>query len=1126
MWRGPPLSDLADQPFAAVEARRLEEMRLAAVEDAVERDLQAGRHADVARELEALTLEEPLRERLQALRMVALYRSGRQADALAVYRRTRSALVDEIGAEPGPELQLLHKSILRQEPALDLPINEPVDLPPELQARTPMAGREADLDWLRERWRSARGGLGRLVRITGPGGIGKTRLAAELASEVHRDGATVLFVSGAGAPDIAFTVLAAARAARHPALLVLDDADRLPEDAKIAVAKLSNDLAVLPVLILATAEESGGDNVETLPLAPLGADGVRALARLYGDDIPADALVTVSEGIPRQVHRAAAEWAGTEAARRLGDAASRAARERARLRADGLEPSHSPQQLERQILRHDEGLAARVPTEAGHPVERASAAWYRRAVVLAGMLAMVAAGSVALLLARDPGDGAVAAGSGAGVYDPKTGELLRSVPLGTAPSTVAVGERGVWVLDADDKTVSRIDPSEHTLLRTFSTASTPTDLAVGAGAIWVGNGFRKAGLNGTFLPESVSRIDPESNEVVATIPLHRPRTGPYVQGDAIVQQHIAVSNDAVWAINPDLTVSRIDPRMNRVVARVTNVKALAIAAGDGRVWMVDDGASVAEIDTTTNRVVRRIEVPTDSLTALAVGAGAVWVANPLGGSVWRIDFEPDPRLHEIPLALGVGSVAFGAQSVWATNEIAGEVYRIDPRTNRARVVSRTVAPHGVAFGAGAVWVTAGGPPSPDKGLPASACGRIYPGGARRSQLLLVSNLPLRGAWRDATVPMVEAIRFVLERRGFKAGRFPVGIPVLRRVDGPGAWVRVLQVLLQRQGLRTQAERDRRNRRAQLLLLEVSDPDRKPGPRRPACDDQPQQHVDRAHTPLPGMRRGELEARYPSRARNYVRIAAADHLQAAADAELARQLGSKRLFVLSYGDDPYLAGFAEDVSRAAQQLGLEIAGARAWNPEARDFSRLARQIGRARADAVFIGGHLAPNGGELVRDLRAQLGHEVHLIATDYFWTIPDLTAAAGSAAEGTYVSVFGLPNSELPPNGKQFLTDFKATRGGDPGPSFAAAYAAQATEIMLDAIARSDGSRASVTRELQRTTIDHGILGTIRFDENGDLLEGPFTILRVTDGPSRNALILPQFDGAVVDRVITARPLR
>jgi branched-chain amino acid transport system substrate-binding protein len=585
-----------------------------------------------------------------------------------------------------------------------------------------------------------------------------------------------------------------------------------------------------------------------------------------------------------------------------------------------------------------------------------------------------------------------------------------------------------------------------------------------------------------------------------------------------------VSNDAVWAINPDLTVSRIDPRTNREVARVANVKALTIAAGEGRVWIVDDGASVAEIDTTTNRVLPSIEVPTDSLTALAVGAGAVWVANPLGGSVWRIDSEPDPLLHEIPLALGVGSVAFGAQAVWATNEIAGEVYRIDPSTNRARVVSRTAAPHGVAFGAGAVWVTAGGPPSPDKSLPASACGRAVPGGATSSQLMLVSNLPLRGTWRDTTVPMVEAIRFVLERRGFKAGRFHVGYQSCDESTAQAHGFEYFRCYSNAKAFARKPNVIGVIGAHSSFCSSYQIPIANQAPGGPLAMISPSNTWTGLTRPYQGMRRGELEARYPSRARNYVRIAAADHLQAAADAELARQLGSKRLFVLSYGDDPYLSGFAANVSRAARHLGLEIAGAGAWNPEARDFSRLARRIGRGRADAVFIGGHLAPNGGELVRDLRAHLGHEVDLIATDYFWTIPDLTAAAGSAAEGTYVSVFGLPNSELPPKGKQFLTDFEATRGGDPGPSFAAAYAAQATEIMLDAIARSDGTRTSVTRELQRTRIDHGILGNIRFDQYGDLLEGPFTILRVTKEAPRNAIMLPQFKGAVVDRVITARP--
>src|SRR5215207_10341087 len=185
LWRGPPLDDVAHEPFAGAEIRRLEELRLAALELAIEHDVQQGRHRDVIGELDALVAAEPLRERLHALRMVALYRSGRQADALAAYRQARTALVEAIGAEPGTELRRLHDAILRQDPSLDLAAA--MELPPELDAGTPLVGRDADVEWLRELWRGARGGVGRLVLVTGPRGIGKTRLAAALAGEVHRD---------------------------------------------------------------------------------------------------------------------------------------------------------------------------------------------------------------------------------------------------------------------------------------------------------------------------------------------------------------------------------------------------------------------------------------------------------------------------------------------------------------------------------------------------------------------------------------------------------------------------------------------------------------------------------------------------------------------------------------------------------------------------------------------------------------------------------------------------------------------------------------------------------------------------------------------------------------------------
>ena len=119
LWRGDALADLVDEPFAAAEIRRLEELRLRAIEIAVDADLAAGRHAEVIAELDALVEREPLRERLHAQRMLALYRSGRQADALEAYRTARAALVEQIGVEPGAELRRLQDAILAQDPALD-----------------------------------------------------------------------------------------------------------------------------------------------------------------------------------------------------------------------------------------------------------------------------------------------------------------------------------------------------------------------------------------------------------------------------------------------------------------------------------------------------------------------------------------------------------------------------------------------------------------------------------------------------------------------------------------------------------------------------------------------------------------------------------------------------------------------------------------------------------------------------------------------------------------------------------------------------------------------------------------------------------------------------------------------
>src|SRR3954453_20725066 len=140
LWRGPALADIVDQPFAGVESRRLEELRATAREMAIEHDLDAGFHGEVLAELETLLAHEPLRERLHAQRMLALYRSGRQAEALEAYRVARTMLVEQIGVEPGPELRRMQDAILRQDPSLE----PPERALPELERAPPRAREGAD----------------------------------------------------------------------------------------------------------------------------------------------------------------------------------------------------------------------------------------------------------------------------------------------------------------------------------------------------------------------------------------------------------------------------------------------------------------------------------------------------------------------------------------------------------------------------------------------------------------------------------------------------------------------------------------------------------------------------------------------------------------------------------------------------------------------------------------------------------------------------------------------------------------------------------------------------------------------------------------------------------------------
>jgi predicted ATPase/DNA-binding SARP family transcriptional activator len=200
LWRGPALADFGDEEFARVTIARLEEQRLTALEHHAEARLELGQHGLLADELGELVARNPLRERLRAAYMLALYRAGRQSEALATYGDLRNDLASELGLDPSPELAALHLAILKQDPTLARP---PVAAPSARRLHTNLPVPLTDLVGRTEAISEVRRLLDsrRLVTLTGPGGVGKTRLAVEAAAQLadrFPDGVWVVELAGLG----------------------------------------------------------------------------------------------------------------------------------------------------------------------------------------------------------------------------------------------------------------------------------------------------------------------------------------------------------------------------------------------------------------------------------------------------------------------------------------------------------------------------------------------------------------------------------------------------------------------------------------------------------------------------------------------------------------------------------------------------------------------------------------------------------------------------------------------------------------------------------------------------------------------------------------------------------------
>ena len=390
-------------------------------------------------------------------------------------------------------------------------------------------------------------------------------------------------------------------------------------------------------------------------------------------------------------------------------------------------------------------------------------------------------------------------------------------------------------------------------------------------------------------------------------------------------------------------------------------------------------------------------------------------------------------------------------------------------------------------------------------LPASSCSPLVYKGSGSPQAILASDLPLQGSGRTQTIQMTQAIQFILAGAGWKAGKWSLGYQSCDDATAQaGKW----------DSAKCSANGNAYARNKDVIgvigtfnsgCAEIIVPILNRAPGGPVGMISPANTYTGLTAKGPGTAAGEPGKYYPTGKRNYARVVAQDQYQGAADGILAQRLGVKKVYILN-DKEAYGLGVASNFRHAAQKLRITVAGFEALDPKASSYEALASKIKGSGATGVFIGSLVCENGGKLIKDLRTTLGPNVKLILPDGFTPISAVVEGAGAAAENAYVSVAGLPNSKLTGQGKAFLVAFTKANKKVPDPY--SVYAAQATVAMLSAIARSNGSRADVTRKIFTTNLKGSITGNLRFNLQGDVTGGPVAIYRIKGGKTTDYTVI------------------
>jgi ABC-type transport system substrate-binding protein/DNA-binding SARP family transcriptional activator len=423
LWRGRPLADLEFEPFARVEVERLEELRLAAVEARIEAELELGRDQELVPELEALVDEHPLRERLRSQLMLALYRCGRQAEALETYRVGRSLLSQELALEPSPRLRELEQAILRQEPTLELAYAEPRAVGVTV-ASPPSPVRQRVMD------RGLAPTPGSRRRYVVSGAVAALALAAAAAFVAPR------LTSGARA-----------RVAAANSIGVIDSRG----DAVGSVVDIGGD----PRGVVVGAGATWVADAANDQLLQVGRNG--AVQRIPVGHGPTG--VAVGDG---------AVWVVNQLDRTVFALNPRTFRRLATFRAGNGADAVAFGHGSLWVANTSDGTVSRIDPGTGTA----------STIPLTGTPLAVAVGRAGVWVTTSTGELLL--------IDAATDRITRAVSIGNGPAGVVVGGGGVWVTNTTEGTVTRFDPGSGKVTK-IDVGGAPLGLAYGSGAVWVAN---------------------------------------------------------------------------------------------------------------------------------------------------------------------------------------------------------------------------------------------------------------------------------------------------------------------------------------------------------------------------------------------------------------------------------------------------------------------------------------------------------------------------------------------------------------------------------------------------------------------------------------------------------------